>query len=1147
MKTSMACWPFTGAVLKSLLIILGGVLILLPTHTQAQLATATINGVVRDTSGAVIPQATVTLINMQTGVKRSVETNQTGNYVIQDIDPGTYRLEVSKSGFTTQTQKAFTLYVNQTATYDFTLSVGSPTQTVTVEAAGAALETSTSELGEVVGRNEVNDLPLNGRNFTQILSLTPGVSTVNVSQNSTTTGGIWSNPIGEFSYPSVNGQTNRSNLFLLDGVYDQGSFGSTYAIAPILDQVQEFKVQSHNDAPQFGGALGGIINVVTKAGGNDFHGDAWEFVRNTAFDARNTFLANRIPFEQNQFGGAIGGPVILPHYNGRNRTFFYAAYEGYRNHTTSSTLFKTVTPAELTGDFSDSPTQIYNPFSTRPNPASPGEFIRDPFPGNQIPQSLLSPGMVLFAKTLFPAPVTTSNPAFNGLDTTPTITRQDTASLRLDEQFGAKDSAWARYTGFTQPVTGSGGYTGLVHKVFTHGYNVGATWVHTFSGTSVMTLEFGRDSGNINQFTRFVNASPTFWQQVGFSPNFAGNFIGGFSTVPSTTVVGFLGSPDPSAHGASAVDETHFSNIYQFRGDYSKIHGHHTFMMGGDIATNNADALYLNPDLIFDSFPTTNPLSTAGTGNAMASLLLGLPSNAGRRDVRETEHGGWVDGFYFWDQWKATSKFTLNLGFRYDLTLLPIYGSASAHNLPAGDLDWTHGQYILTGNAPSCDTAKAAPCIPGGQLPAHVVITPLSNGAIYHNNYDNWQPRIGMAYRLRPRTVLRASAGRFFDNWAADTQTGQNYEGSWPSIGQLLASNLNATVPNATAFDPFNLGSGAPLPAPTPFNQVQWFMSPYAQRPYSDQWNFGVQQMLGQNTVLTANYVGSHSSRLDVGGFVNVAVTPGPGDAATVASREPYPYITPTFFDQSIGRSSYNAFQFSLSGRSTHGLNYLISYTWSKTIDIGCSGWYGVEGCSIENPYDLNANKSVAGFDVPQIFSAAWVYELPFGKGQKFSTGSRVADAIVGNWQLNGILSLSSGSPYDVGVSGDIANTGMSGCCSGYYERLNYLGGPKTEPNPTPTNWINASAFAIPARYTFGNLGRNTLRSDAFKNLDLSLFREFPITESKRLEFRFEMFNSTNVPIYAIPDHNISDPTFGQVSSLANSPRQIQFALKFYF
>jgi len=345
----------------------------------------------------------------------------------------------------------------------------------------------------------------------------------------------------------------------------------------------------------------------------------------------------------------------------------------------------------------------------------------------------------------------------------------------------------------------------------------------------------------------------------------------------------------------------------------------------------------------------------------------------------------------------------------------------------------------------------------------------------------------------------------------------------------------------------------------TPFNQSTWFADPYLKRPYSDQWNVGIQQQVTSATVLTANYVGSVGRRLDIGGAYNVAMQPGgnankactpydPGTGATNCGA-PFTYIGATAYDRSVGKSNYNALQVSLNGKQQHGLTYLVSYTWSKSLDLGCTGWYGVEGCSIQNPYNLQADKGPAATDLRHIFSGAWVYALPFGKGKTMSSDNRVLDAVIGGWNLNGVLSLSSGTPFDVGTSHDVANTGNYNYGNGYgYERLNVVGSfyPSSK---GPNGWINTSSFQLPTANTFGNLGRNSLRSDWGKNLDLSIFREFPFTERFRMEFRFEMFNATNTPVWAVPVTSIDDPNhnFGKVTHAANIPRQLQFGLKLYF
>jgi Carboxypeptidase regulatory-like domain/TonB dependent receptor len=1148
---------------------------LFPKVASAQVGTA-INGTVRDTTGAVVPDAKVTLHNVATNLDIVTTTNGVGAYGFPSVQPGTYDIRVSKEGFNSSVESSVNVVVNQIATVDVTLKTGSVAETVTVQATANEVETTSSELGVAIVKAQVNDLPLNGRNFTQMLELTPGVSTINVSQNSATSGGVWSNPIGTFYYPSVNGQTNRSNLFLLDGVNNQGSFGSTYAVAPIVDDVQEFKVQSHNDDASFGGVMGGIINVVTKSGGTSFHGSMWEFLRNTSLDARDPLLLTKTPYQQNQFGVAVGGPLEVPeHHIGLSKTFFFTSYEGFRNHTTAQTFFNTPSPAELGGDLSAISGQIYNPYSVVADPSTTTGFSSSPFmcdssgnplpapngiqaagtPCNKIPSDLINSGMVTYGSTLFPAPINTGNPLYNGLDTTKAITRQDEYNARLDHQFSLSDNLFARFTQFRQPVSGSGGFTGLVHDQVTDGYNLGVGYTHSFSSGTLLVLNFGRVSVNIDQGSAYPSSPANFWQTVGWSPNFASNFIDGISMNPEVVISGYIGNPNPSAHGAAQVDKTHVSDIWQWGGDFTKIYGHHTLRFGTNFASNNSDALYLNSSVIFTAANTASAADLTG-GNAIASFLLGIPNNSSRRDVIETEHHGWIDGFYAMDQWKVTSKLNVNFGLRYDVTFMPYYGDDAHQNNEVGDMDLFSGEYILAHSAPSCSVAMAAPCIPAqpttspcypALLPCNVIVTPLANGAIYHNDYANWQPRVGVAYSLFSRTILRAGYGRFYDNWAAITQTAQNFEGTWPSVGQLGASNMNPLTgpPTAFALDPFNLGSGQALPAATPFTQSTWFADPYLKRPYADQWNFGVEQQVTSKSVLSVNYVGSRGEKLDIGGAYNVATTPGPGNPQ---SRAPFPYIGATAFDRSDGSSTYNALQVFLNGRSEHGLTYLVSYTWSKSLDLGCTGWYGVEGCSIQNPYDIQADKGPSATDLPNIFSAAFVYELPFGKGKRWSTENNVVNYIIGGWNLNGVLTLDSGQPFDVGTGKDIANTGNYNYGNGYgYERADLVG-PLYPSTKTPQEWFDTSSFVLPANYTFGDLGRNTLRSDWNKNLDFSIFKELPVTESKRFEFRVEMFNTTNTPVWAVPVTSIDNPaTVGTVTSTANVARQIQFGLKFYF
>lgn len=1111
----------------------------MPSRGYAQLSSATVTGLVRDASGADIPNVKVVLKNLDTSVERTATTNSAGNYVFLSLTPGNYSLTASSPGLQTSQISKFTLAVNQTVTLDITMEVGAVQQTVTVEAAGELVQSATSELGAVVASKQVVDLPLNGRNFTQLLSLTPGVAPVSVSQNSGGFGNVASGTA--FVFPSINGQTNRSNFFMTDGLNNQGAFSSTYAVPPIIDAIGEFKVNSHNDQAEFGMALGGIINVATKSGTNELHGTMWEFLRNDAFNARNTFQKSVTVFRQNQYGVSAGGPVIIPKlYNGKNKTFFFGAFEGFQYSQAANAFKHFPTDAEFAGDLSGQ-AQAYNPLTTRADPNNPGSFIRDPFAGNQIPASMIDQRLVGFFKSIRPALFNTGVANNNAVDNTPYIQHQNSFTSRLDQNLGSKDFVWFRYSAIYYDTSGSGGIPLIVNSITDNpGQNWGASWVHTFSPTLVLQAQFGRSHQETNSFTSYKTQPPI--SDLGFDPNFAGNFIGGATVLPGIGISGYNGIP-----GSSKSLNPNETNVHQWKANVSKIIGNHTLRWGGEINSSTFESLYNNASSTYAYQQTGNPSPSApAQGNAMASFLLNVPDSAGRRNVHETTRWGGVMGYYFSDSWKVTPRLTLNLGLRYDRTFIPPYGKPETvgqnGGIEAGAINFNDGTYIVQKLPPSCTERGHAPCIPGdGTLPAHVVVSPT--GKIYHDTTTNWGPRFGAAYRLSNTTAVRLGFGVFYDNWAAVTQTSQNYEGTWPDIGQQLANNLNvpvtgALLPVVIGQNPFAASGGA-FPAPTPFQQVQWYMDPYAKNPYSMQWNLGIAKQLNSSTTVTIDYAGSGSRRLDLGGYYNVALTPGPGNPT---DRQPYTYIHPTYYDRSWGRGNYHSLQFLLNKRYSSGLAYQVSYTYSKSIDIGSSGWYGVEGQAVQDPYHFNNDRSVSGFDLTHVLSVNTVYQLPFGKGGRFTTSSKALNYIIGGWQVNAIGTGRSGLPYNFAVSGDGANTGNTG-----YLRPNLVGDP-TLSNPTPQAWFNTAAFAVPAQYSFGNLGRYVLRTSAFWNVDMSVFREFPFMETRAIEFRVESFNLPNTVIMGTPAANISNPaTFGTVTGTANSPRSLQLGLKIRF
>jgi len=1181
-------WVFRG------LLWLGLISVFATTSALAQLSAAALNGVVTDSSGAVVRGASVVLRNVDTGIETQTTSNDTGNYRFGNITPSKFTLKISAAGFTTKQVSEFVLAVNQTATIDVSLAPGGAAEVVTVEASAEQLQVSSAELGTVIATKQVNDLPLNGRNFTQLLSLTPGVSPISVGQNAMggRTGGFAA-PVAEgasFSFPSINGATNRSNYFLTDGMNNFAAFLSTYAVPPIVDAIQEFKVVSHTDSSEFGSVLGGVVNVVTKSGTNQFHGAAWEYIRNSAFDSRAHFLPadqEKPGFHQNQFGASVGGPVALGKL--RNNTFFYFAYQGFRYSLPSSANILVPTATQLSGDFSalctagftagvcNNPAQqIYNPFTTTPSGSA---FTRTPFANNVIPSGLINSQLVTFIQTVYPAagtfnPSTNSNAFASDANTQ----HQNEYNVRIDHTFGQKDAVWFRYSqiGSTVVAPDSGNLPGLLKSEDIPARNWGGNWVHTFSPSLQLQVLASRTTVADNASTKMkgVDAN-TVTPAAGFSPDFASNFSGttGWLLPNFDLGSGFVHG------GESVVNTPQATDNNQFSATLNKIKGSHNFAFGASYISS----VFSSP-LAFDNVSFANNQTSDGNGVggfSLASAILGVPDGANRRNVNEKTRPGGLFSAFFQDSWKATPKLTVNYGVRYDLTLIPPYGTKDTFDeqggIETGDFDFSSGNYVLqfppppctvrghapcipsimldaSGNAVGCDPATQT-CLPPGTLPPHVVVDP--RGRISHNTYTNVGPHLGFAYRVGDKSVIRGGAGMVYDNWAAVSQMSQNIEGDWPGIGQLIASNLNVPGGSTTdangrplvnAQDPFAGGGTAGLPAPTPFfaGGVNWHYDPHIKNAYAYQFNFGGQHQLNASTAITLSYVGSMTHRANIGGMYNTAVTPDP--APNPQARSPFPYMIPTFYDRSVGFADYHAVQLAINKRFTGGLAYQVAYTFSKALTEN-DGWFGAEGKNVADPYNPRASLSPAGYDLPHILTVNSNYEVPVGKGKRFSTDNHVVDYIIGDWQLNGIFTIRSGQRYSVITSNDQANTGNAGWAG--YEQANLVGDANSGSCPgganvhTQTCWFNTDAFELPAKGTFGNVRPDGFQSQRYWNVDFSVFRQFPLwSESRRLEFRAETFNLFNTVIFGSPNNDISGGGFGLVTNTANSPRIMQFGLK---
>ncbi len=1112
----------------------------------AQQANATINGVVKDPTGAAIPNAQVELTNAATSVVRTTTTNSDGAYAFPSVVPGVYSMQASATGFAAVRQQSITLEVSQTATYDFQLTVGTAQQNVTVNAAeGAALETATSELGTVVNTKEVTDLPLNGRNFTQLLTITAGVANINRDQSASGGGGWAGHSLGSFTFPAVNGARNRSNYFVLDGENDLNTMLGMYNYSPIVDAIQEFKTQGHNDLAEYGGAAGGIVSVVTKSGTNQYHGALWEFLRNKDMDARGYFEATLPPLKQNQYGASVGGPVWIPKvYNGRNRTFFYAAWEGFRIRSAVTTGALAPTDAMRNGDFSALGVPIYDPATTTLNPAT-STYSRSVFPGSVIPSDRISPISALY-QSLIPHAGALVN-GNNIFSAGPAQTNQDSGTIRGDQNFGNNNQLMFRYSQFDQEVANTTNVIGL-NTIHVLGHNYIGHWTHTFNPTSFSDVYFGRNFGDTITGNGYPSETPAFLgqlQTLGMSKSWM-------------TLNNKLYAPQWSADNylslsGSQLQETGLADNWQFGGAFTKIIGRHTIKAGGDFQTNNFRSPIAYSGASFGTSQTAGLGADQGKGgNAWASLLLGVPREASYRNILEVAGGGWTDGIFVQDQIKATSRLTVNVGFRNDFIWQPIYGTGKGGNFYTGNANPLTGQYELNALPPNCSATQGAPCIPTGiytasstpapgGLPPHAFVNPASDHRVIKNSFADWAGRVGVAYRLGDKMVVRSSYSRFYDAWATVVQLSQNFGGNWPAVNTLDNAGLNVNAPTAPAGDPLALGNGGSLIYPiNDFSKVsQWMVDPNFRTPYMDQWNVGIERELPANAVLDVNYVGSVGRHLDWGPIMNTP-SPGPGD---VQPRRPYPYMQQQWFDQSVGNSRYNALQVTLNKRTSHGVTFLVAYTLSHTNDDGCG--LGAN-CNSTNPYNRKVDYGTSDLNQTHAFSAAFTLQSPFDK-----SSNKWVSNLAGGWALNGIGQIASGWPFTVTASGDPENVGSIS-----QQRVNVVGNAnKGTGLHTPAQWFNVNAFALQQPYTYGNEKVNPLTSDGTKNLDLSIFRRFHVGlgESRFFEFRAESFNLFNRVMFSIPNAALGGANFGAVTGSSNNggqqnqPRQLQLALKFNY
>lgn len=1194
------------AVRAALLFLIAAVMIYPTGRTFAQNSSAAVTGTVADPTGARLPGAKVVLTSVDTNVARVTVSNGAGDYNFVSVPPAKYRLTISAPTFQTQEIASFDVSVDQTVNIDVALRVGNANVSVTVEAASAEIESTTAQLGIVLSTTEVNDLPLNGRNFTQLLELTPGATPISVGQNNSSSNTANNNG-DAYLAPSLNGQTSRSTFYTLDGLNDTNNWYNTYAIPPIIDTILEFKISAH-DSAQYGGVTGGVVNLATKAGTNSLHGSMWEFVRNNLFDAI-PWVPPTTPsiYRINQFGMQAGGPVVIPHlYNGHDKTFFELAYEGFRKTQNAESNLLIPNAAQMAesswgsginlpyADFSSAqtgigsgstaclstativsanPCQLFDPTGNNNANSSRPAYI-----GNQIPASELNPQSVAYINAIFPAPTTIPGypiTTYNVQVTTPTYYNTYNWMARLDEHIGTRDFIFARYNNWQEKSTGSS---------FPHLYSIsqlpaqqyGVNWLHVFSPSLSAQAQYGRTHVTYNSFAQFDSSAAVKAYQPAAS--LAQDFIGNITLMPDLAVSGGQNGFGAGENSSPAPNE---ANIHEWLGSISKTIGRHVLQAGGGWEQINYGETIRNDTSSFSGSQTANfsgnPINTTAglttayknqTGDGLASFLLDEPTSATKRNVLLTERPGGIGNIYVQDSWKVMPKLTANIGIRYDRTEIPQYGTNGSigdqGSIETGDFDFNTGEYVMQLLPPTCAVRGRAPCLPSATLPANVVVA--LNEKILHGSKMNVGPRFGLAYSVNSTLAIRGSFGIFYDNWAASIQMPQNFQGSWPDVGTLGVSGLN--TPGSTLYvtgqNPFAVGTSLSglEPAASPFtSNVNYFVDPLTKNPYSEQWNLGIEQQFGHNTIVSLNYVGSESHRLDIGGYYNTGALSTTSFATRLAedinqttgvwsgqnaTGQQFPYMQPDKWDHPGGNSTYNALQASLAQTTWKGLTYHASYTWSKTLDEGDDGFFGVEGGVTEDPYNIRGSRGPAGYNIPQLLTVGLTYAVPVGKNQGFTTGNSIADYILGNWEVSTVFLARSGQNFNITSAGDIGNTGNGNT----YERAEYNGASLVPSGGRNRfEWFNTAAFSTPAAGTLGNFGRNVLMDPFYYQADASVLRDFPVRESLKFTLRADAFNAINHPVLGGPSSTATTTAtnFGVITGTANSQRIFQFSGKLVF
>lgn len=1079
--------------------------LLLPGLVSAQSSDAVLVGIIEDASGAALPGANITATNTSTGVTRQVVANESGAWQIGPLPPGTYELRTARPGFKTAVRSGVVLQTGATLKIDITLELGDVSEKVEVTAEAPMLQTQETSVGSVITQQQLERIPVNGRNYTRLLVLMPGSSDIRRSQGRGDLSGT--------QMVSINGQRTQDNNYSLDGVDNNMMFMNSPGGSPPMDAIQEFRVATGNSA-EYGRSAGANVNLAIKSGSRDLHGTVYEYLRNDKLDA-NTFFANRqgqgkIPFRQNQYGVSIGGPVVIPKVmNGRDNTFWFFSWEGFRWRRGQTAQNTVPLAAMRAGDFSSLAGTIYDPVTGQP------------FAGNVIPSSRISPSSKLLLDRLMPLP-NRPGTVNNFLQTEGQQNNRDMFVGRIDRSFGARDTVWGRV--LRQSVTevvpaGSALY------VTTNRYdiqNYGAGWNHTFGPTTVLEARYGFNNPDNPGCPAFRNGITREGILTDANINvFDKQALCG--TLPNFSAQGYL-----TLGGGGG--ETIQDRVHQWSGKLTKVMGRHSLKFGGGYTWRTMDAQYANPtngDMTFWTSLTANPVTGQG-GNSVATMLLGYPSYIRRGfsiPALFAQQPQWEA--FVQDDWRATDKLTVNLGVRWESGIRPWDANNALGNLLVGR-DASSGRYtaqlMWAGVNPLPDPATGKVNSP-----------PQTFGygrSLMGNDMNNWAPRLGVAYQATRRTVIRAGIGIFYNS--TFMQEINDLRKFWPYLPQQEIS------PNTGGVLDLRINDAGPG-----FGSTQaiggWPQNPDNRSPYSTQYNVVVQHQLMNDMTLDVGYVGS-SNRKQIGyhGWNN-AVKPGPGPVDPRRLLAAAGFVGNMSGGSNKFNSEYDAFQAKLTKRFSRGLQLLANYTWGKCMDDQSSLAEG----KFQDFLNARADWSRCSYDITHAFKLGYVYDLPFGRGRSFGAGwNRFTDAVLGGWAVEGIVQLQSGTPSNVRTGVDRANVGSTN------ERPNVLRNPNLSSGQrTVDRWFDTSAFVLPDLYTFGNAGAYIVHDDGRRIFDVSLAKKFRIAERQSVELRGEFFNFPNNVNFTAPGSGgyvMNTPTFGVITGTTPA-RQVQVALRYAF